>query len=219
MAYVPAPNERDLEKIVRSVRNAHEIMGSAASTFGTDNRIVRTDGTQRGLQSSPATMDDSGNITGTPSIAVNHVQFPATQVPSADANALDDYEEGTFTPVLTFQTPGDLAVTYSVQIGTYTKIGRLVSCCLSVVSSAFTHTTAANACLISGLPFACAASHHFIGITKAGYTQFQVRARDTFPSQLEVLASGSGVANANVLPADMPSGGTINFRISIVYQV
>ena len=51
-----------------------------------------------------------------------NVAFPATQVPSADANTLDDYEEGSFTPVL--QSPG--TATYTTQVGRYTKIGNRV---------------------------------------------------------------------------------------------
>ncbi len=41
---------------------------------------------------------------------------------SAAANALDDYEEGTFTAGIT----GASGHAYSAQVGTYTKIGRLV---------------------------------------------------------------------------------------------
>jgi len=41
---------------------------------------------------------------------------------SAAANALDDYEEGTWTPSIT----GASGAAYSTQTGTYTKIGRLV---------------------------------------------------------------------------------------------
>jgi hypothetical protein len=51
---------------------------------------------------------------------LNGITFPATQVPSADANTLDDYEEGTWTPSV-----GGNA-TYSVQTGNYVKIGKLV---------------------------------------------------------------------------------------------
>lgn len=53
------------------------------------------------------------------------IAFPATQVPSAGANVLDDYEEGSWTPLITF---GGAAVglTYTVQVGRYIKIGRLV---------------------------------------------------------------------------------------------
>jgi hypothetical protein len=52
------------------------------------------------------------------------ILFPASQSASSDANTLDDYEEGTFTPTLTFSTSG--SVTYLGQSGTYTKIGDTV---------------------------------------------------------------------------------------------
>ena len=51
------------------------------------------------------------------------IAFPATQSASTDANTLDDYEEGTYTPtvVVNSGTPA-----YSYQQGYYTKIGRQV---------------------------------------------------------------------------------------------
>lgn len=48
------------------------------------------------------------------------ITFPATQNASSDANTLDDYEEGTWTP----SVGGD--ATYTTRSGTYTKIGRVV---------------------------------------------------------------------------------------------
>ena len=53
------------------------------------------------------------------------IKFPATQVPSADPNTLDDYEEGTFTPTIAFGG-NSVGVTYSAQTGAYTKIGNRV---------------------------------------------------------------------------------------------
>jgi hypothetical protein len=53
------------------------------------------------------------------------IQFPATQVASADANTLDDYEEGTFTPTLAFGGTG-ISV-YNTRKGFYTKIGNTVN--------------------------------------------------------------------------------------------
>ena len=52
------------------------------------------------------------------------VKFPATQVSSTDANTLDDYEEGTFTPVISFGG-GTTGISYGTQEGFYTKVGRL----------------------------------------------------------------------------------------------
>jgi hypothetical protein len=59
-------------------------------------------------------------INNVPLLSGGGIKFPPTQVASADANTLDDYEEGTWTPSL-----GGTA-TYTVQLGRYAKIGRLV---------------------------------------------------------------------------------------------
>lgn len=80
---------------------------------------------------------------------VNGVQFPATQVPSANANQLDDYEEGTFTPTIVGTTTAGTG-TYSTQNGRYTKIGNRVCFSLYVVWSAHTGTGNMN---VGGLPF------------------------------------------------------------------
>jgi hypothetical protein len=48
-------------------------------------------------------------------------QFPATAVPSADPNTLDDYEEGTYTPTV---TAGSGTFTTVSATGKYTKIGN-----------------------------------------------------------------------------------------------
>ena len=116
------------------------------------------------------------NIATNGNVTLNQVvgiKFPATQVPSADANTLDDYEEGTWTPAITCSTNG--TKTYSVQVGTYTKIGRLVNCQFAIVLSSI--SGAGGNTTITGLPFApsaflAGASFAFIyGITMtAGYT-------------------------------------------------
>lgn len=52
------------------------------------------------------------------------IKFPATQNASSDANTLDDYEEGTWTPGVSFGG-GQVGQTYTAQLGYYIKIGRL----------------------------------------------------------------------------------------------
>jgi hypothetical protein len=52
------------------------------------------------------------------------IPFPAAQNASSDANTLDDYEEGTWTPTLTGATSGTVALTN--KNGYYIKIGKLV---------------------------------------------------------------------------------------------
>lgn len=81
------------------------------------------------------------------------IVFPATQVASAGANTLDDYEEGTWTPGISFGG-GTTGITYTTQSGRYTKIGRLVIVEGSVQLSAKGSSTG-NA-VITGLPFTTA---------------------------------------------------------------
>ena len=72
------------------------------------------------------------------------IAFPATAVAVADANTLDDYEEGTWTPIV-----GGTA-TYTTQVGKYTKVGRLVTVsCEIEINVIGTGSTIA----ILGLPF------------------------------------------------------------------
>ena len=54
------------------------------------------------------------------------ITFPATFTNSTNANTLDDYEEGTYTPVLSYAS-GAATVTYDANLGNYTKIGNLVT--------------------------------------------------------------------------------------------
>jgi hypothetical protein len=150
--------------------------------------------------------------------------FPATQVASSDANTLDDYEEGTWTPAVTFATPGDLSVAYTTQYGDYEKVGRQVVARWNIVTSTFTHTTASGNFAITGLPFATTGtagslptgSLMWAGITKAGYTQVNPYVSST---SIALLASGSGLSNSDVAFGDMPTGGTIVLRGCVAYRV
>lgn len=81
------------------------------------------------------------------------VQFPAIQATSADVNNLDDYEEGTFTPGLTFGG-GSTGINFVTASGTYTKIGnRVLFSIYFIISNKGSSTGAA---LITGLPFTSA---------------------------------------------------------------
>ena len=53
------------------------------------------------------------------------ITFPATQTASSDANTLDDYEEGTWTPSLSTSISG--TITTTDRSGTYTKVGNIVT--------------------------------------------------------------------------------------------
>jgi hypothetical protein len=75
------------------------------------------------------------------------ITFPATQSASSDANTLDDYEEGTWTP--TTSTSG---YTISSSNGTYTKVGRLVTLRFEVTFSAI-NAASSSSMQLSSAPF------------------------------------------------------------------
>jgi len=87
------------------------------------------------------------------------IKFPATQVSSADANTLDDYEEGTWTPLHSDATAMDQNITCP-----YIKIGSLVWVNYDV--SATTSTIA-----IYGLPFTSASTTY--GGNYSGYIGYE----------------------------------------------
>jgi len=76
-----------------------------------------------------------------------------TQTGYTAANALDDYEEGNWTPVLDFGG-GSTGITYGTQAGRYTKIGRVVYFSFRIyLTSKGSSTGHAH---ISGFPFTVA---------------------------------------------------------------
>lgn len=84
------------------------------------------------------------------------IKFPATQAASSDANTLDDYEEGTFTPVIYGSTTSGTG-TYTQQTGRYLKVGNTVFITLTV---SWTGHTGTGDFRISGLPFTSASGAH-----------------------------------------------------------
>ena len=74
---------------------------------------------------------------------------------TAAANALDDYEEGTWTPAYSTATGAFGSITYvGATPGRYTKIGNLVTLFGYIGTDGITIGTAAGAVYITGLPFA-----------------------------------------------------------------
>jgi hypothetical protein len=86
---------------------------------------------------------------GTGAGAVGQIQFPTTAVPSANANTLDDYEEGTWTPN---QGAGLTVVGTFSSAGTYTKVGRIVTVNLNVTGST-SILVSAGGVICTNLPF------------------------------------------------------------------
>jgi len=72
---------------------------------------------------------------------------------TAAANALDDYEEGSFTPVLTWDTPSNGSVSYQARTATYIKIGRKVTIHLELRLNIVAQNSASLPLVITGFPY------------------------------------------------------------------
>ena len=92
-----------------------------------------------------------GTLLNISAAGAGQIKFPATQNASADANTLDDYEQGSFTPGVSFGG-ASVGVTYGgSNAGNYTKIGDrvIINGYLQVTNKGSSTGTA----LITGLPF------------------------------------------------------------------
>lgn len=98
--------------------------------------------------------DRNGNLalTGTIASFAGQIGFPATQNPSAGANVLDDYEEGSWTMTIGGDG-GTSGQTYSTRVGRYQKIGRKVE--IWGVAQLSNKGTITGNVEIQGLPFPC----------------------------------------------------------------
>lgn len=121
------------------------------------------------------------------SASAGQIQFPSTQNPSTNANTLDDYKEGTWTP--TDASGAGLSLTVA---GTpwYVKVGQLVTASFQV---AFPVTGSGADALIGGLPFTIANLSNVAGSVGLA----------TVATGMNVL----GVVNATSLQLRNPAGG------------
>lgn len=103
----------------------------------------------------PVSVIENASFGNSGIVTANGIKFPATQVASANANTLDDYEEGTWTPTdisgagLTFTQTG---------VARYIKVGTLVYVSLYID---FPGTSSSATVLIGGLPFTSVGSQTY----------------------------------------------------------
>lgn len=136
---------------------AHIIGGAAHSADTLANLNLKVSDADLVPKASPV-------ITGEatiPTIALTggQIAFPAEAVPSADPNTIDDYEEGTFTGVITDLTnPATMDASYTT--GSYIKIGNVVTIAGRFVTTSLGSMT--GGVKLAGLPFAGGTGNSFI---------------------------------------------------------
>ena len=146
-----------------------------------------------------------------------NVAFPATQVASADANTLDDYEEGLWTPTLEGASSSGTTATGT---GYYTKIGRLVN--VGVRFGNVAVSGGSGEAKISGLPFsvstvASGAYGVCFPMTYKVTHRGQIDGFYTAGTALYGLSSFSGTGWSGWAFSDFYGSGNIYINLSVSY--
>ena len=142
--------------------------------------------------------------------------FPSVQSAQAGANVLDDYEEGTWTPGISFGG-GTTGITYGTQTGYYTKIGNLVTITGYVALTAKGSST--SAALITGLPFTsanntgavAAAALRFENIKFVNQYSGYIWANQAVINLAETTEAG---AETQLVDTDFANNSTISFSMA-----
>ena len=139
------------------------------------------------------------DLTAGRTVSALGITFPATQVPSADVNTLDDYEEGSWTPV--FTSAAGTITSYTVNAAKYTKIGRLVTLSFDVTIT--NNGTGAVAINVTGLPFAALAAYSSCGtivvVAAVGFGGFVNKNSTTALSLVNTLWAYPGGTNYRLI--------------------
>jgi hypothetical protein len=165
-------------------------VGNGGLAFGANNALAMSLSTTGAL----ALKGASTSATGV------GITFPATQSASTNANTLDDYEEGTWTPV----DSSGASLSFTAGSAIYIKIGRFV-----LVQFYFTFPITASGAnnLIGGLPFTVASNNNYCyGVGRLGTPSaigtMQANAGGT---DIQIYNSSNGIyansqlSNGNVL--------------------
>ena len=184
--------------------------------------VVNNAGTITGTSTSTQTISGPISIAGA---SAGQITFPASQNASSNANTLDDYEEGSWTPVFRGSATAGTQ-TYGTQFGRYTRIGRTVLARCVIVMTAKDAATAGNL-QVGGLPYSAANDASSNGGCGPGYYAnldldvgggyYQLGATVSAASTTASLfESGDNVAQATLTEADLAATSAIS--ITIIYD-
>jgi hypothetical protein len=183
--------------------------------------LITTAGGQAVAGTTGAFTTTVGVGAATPAASGAGITFPATASASSDANTLDDYEEGSWTPSIAFGG-GSTGITYDAgnRSGSYTKIGRLVfiTCVVGLTNKG----SSTGAAWLDNLPFIVASANenysalsfsYFDTMTFADFVMMRVVASSNYAILTQTTNAGvnSGITSSNF------SNSTF-LRISGCYQ-
>jgi hypothetical protein len=186
---------------------------------GTGQSSLATNGILIGANLAPIANYANFTYDGTLLLIGGQIQFPAAQAASANANTLDDYEEGTWTPVITFGG-GSTGITYTTQTGYYIKIGRFVA--LTGLITLSNKGSSAGSCVITGLPFSMGVVGSDYNGPKVSYSAFTAGVQEVGIQSIPGSATMNvvkSVAGVNTITTDADFTNTSTLIPGIFYQV
>lgn len=198
-----------MSSVVISGDSSGTVTLTVPAVAGTNTVTVPASTGTVALLQTPSFTSTIGVGGATPSSSGAGITFPATQSASTDANTLDDYEEGTFTPTLV-----NGANSYGFQIGKYTKIGNVVNYAISLNVSS--RTASANSLVVGGLPFTSANVSSFyqvsaifpvLGFNRSGASFYA--AQNQYGTTTFTLYGTTTASGNNYLPMTLNDTGTI----------
>lgn len=149
--------------------------------------------------------------------AVQQIAFAATQSASSDPNTLDDYEEGSWTPIIG-GSGGESGQSYTLQTGTYVKIGKTVT--LQFQATLSNKGTITGTVLIGNFPFVVGSGQFTALMWDATVSNFStVLALPTVGitgAAIRVSTSVGTSSNGTIATSDI--GNTTTFAGTIIYQ-
>jgi hypothetical protein len=143
------------------------------------------------------------------------LKFPATQNASADANTLDDYKEGLFTPTINFGG-GSTGIVYGDQNGYYTKVGRLIFCKGRVRTTLKGSST--GTATLEGLPYSVAhIVSQAVSSINSGLTGLNSMLGGYGTGTQIVLTHSNGSGTGTIAITDTEFTDTVDIYFSITY--
>ena len=215
-------NNTASKTIIGSASNLPLVGGStqnASSKFIVNSYIGfgSSDQTAGGEDGFMAFYTSSGGAAGTEKARILSSGGITFNGDTAAANALDDYEEGTWTATLSFGG-NSVGLTYSVRTGYYMKVGRIVTATLYVLLTDKGSST--GQLILSGLPYTAlgsnayaAASLHLNLVSFSGFPQAYVVNGSTLAYFGQTADSGTftQLTNSNI-------SNTTGIIFTVTYQ-
>jgi hypothetical protein len=139
---------------------------------------------------------------------------------TAAANALDDYEEGTWTPRFEALTTDFTTVTYIVQDGFYQKVGNTVHTWFRLRISAYTGSPA-GLVVVKGWPFTPSGGVYQAGAV--GYTTGWTNSPQNVYTQTNqgyaIMSKDGGAGTTGIQIGDLNAAGFNDIIASLSYKI